>query len=168
MLVGFRKICWVGLLILLFLGCGRNVRASATQIGTAGRGVLVHAHTPISRSDFSKFAGTWFAHGALLIFYKDGQALFTERTYIWCASDVQPPCDSIDASGRIQPGYQEKIHFWRATGSIAYGTIVTSNIHSKGLPVTARLQANDTLLYVANRSIVLLCGPNSPSGTCGA
>lgn len=142
------KLCWLLAIAILILG---NV-ASAQGAG----------------SRFSRFAGLWVAHSASLRFSQNGWATFNERTYRWCGHGEVSPCDSIDAHGVIRPGYQEHIHFSSVAGSVAFGTIVASNLHPPGLAVAVELLPMDTLLYKSRRTIALLCGPAAPAGMCGA
>lgn len=126
------------------------------------------SHHGASTPDFGNFAGSWFAHSSSLVLSNDGTATFVGRTYSWCGPGVAQPCDTIDERGSIHPGIQEQMQFSRASGSTAYGTIISSNFQAPGLTVTIELQPNDTLLYKSDTLIALLCGPNAPVGTCGA
>lgn len=159
------------LCFIFFLGCGVPTRGGSLQTASG------HADTAnlsaISRSthsaaDLGQFAGTWTAHGAVLIVARDGTATFSARTYRWCGPNVLQPCDTLSAQGQIHNGDQEQILFSRVSGPVAYGTVLASTFQPAGLAVTLTLQPNDTLLYVAYTSIALLCGPNAPAGTCGA
>jgi hypothetical protein len=120
-----------------------------------------------TRPDFQAFAHRWIAHGASLVFASNGQALFEERTYIWCSAGVHRPCDRM-RDNRIYPGYWETIQFTRVAGSTAFGEVRSGNLQTVGVTVRARLQAHDTLLYTSRGSLALLCGPHAPAGTCGA
>jgi hypothetical protein len=158
------------LLVIVLAGCGISARGGSMQTGTSGTMSLVRAHPQTPMPDFGRFVNRWFAHSAVLIFSPNGSIFFEKRVYRWCGPGVPPPCDTIDADGRIWPGYQEDAQFSRVTGSMAYGTITASNLHSNGLAVTVTLQAADTLLYTANgkQDSILLCGPAAPPGECGA
>lgn len=144
------KVCWICTLVILLLGSI-----------TSAQGATLRFHA---------FAGTWFAHGSSLQFSEDGQAIFQGRTYRWCGPGVVPPCDSIDARNVIHAGNQEQIRFSRIanSGSIAYGTIIASNFHPRGLAVTVELRPDHTLLYASHTPIALLCSPAAPVGMCGA
>lgn len=179
------RLFWTSLLAILMLGSATsssgltNIPApaqhmaglsspanSALQLDTQ-RGLLASNWSAAS-PDFSKFTGIWTAHGASLSFASDGTATFNQRTYNWCGPGVAQPCDSIDPRGFIQPGNHEQIRFSRADGSIAYGTVVSSNFHPNGLTVTVEIKPDNTLLYASHTAIALLCSPSAPAGTCGA
>ncbi|MGH2505866.1 MAG: hypothetical protein ACRDHZ_00365 [Ktedonobacteraceae bacterium] len=149
-----KKVYWTFILVILILGSIISVQSTVSAKNV--------------NSNFSKFVGTWYAHGSSLHFFKDGRAAFQERTYRWCGPGVASPCDTIDTRGVIRPGNQEQIQFVHVTGSMAYGTIIASSFHPRRLPVTVALQPDDTLLYASHRPITLLCGSNAPVGMCGA
>lgn len=161
-----RKVGWFFSLVILLLGYGISAQSAYAQTVKARTQVQKSGPPPISA--FSRFSRAWVAHSAILIFAPNGQAVFAERTYTWCDAGKASPCDSINASGQIRSGYQEKMQFSRVSDSVAYGTIIASNFRPVGLAVTVSLLANDTLLYTANADKTLLCGPDAPVGTCGA
>jgi hypothetical protein len=142
------KMFWILVLAILMLGSV-----------TSAQGATSH---------FSRFVGLWVAHGSSLEISTDGQATFEARTYRWCGHSVAPPCDLGDARGVIHAGNREQIQFSYIADSVAYGTIIASNFHPRGLPVTIELRPNDTLLYASRTPIALLCGPAAPVGMCGA
>jgi hypothetical protein len=117
---------------------------------------------------FRRFAGTWIAHGSVLVISADGTATFVARTYRWCASNVPQPCDTIDTQGHIESGRRERLRLSHVNGPTAYATILSSTLHPTGLAVTLTLEPGDALLYAARTPIALLCGPAAPAGACGA
>ena len=133
------------------------------------------AQVPSKRADntsggaFGKFVGTWVAHGAFLLVASDGSVKFEARTYTWCASHVAQPCDSIE-NNEISYGYHEQLALTSANASSAYGTVVASNDSPEKLnaPVTLKLGPDNTLDYINQASMTVLCGPAAPAGTCGA
>jgi hypothetical protein len=163
----FRTLCWVFSFVFL-LGCGTTVQHQPAGQASAQSNTRALSSASRSTPDFRQFAGKWIAHGSILIISSDGTATFSARAYRWCGVGVPQPCDTMDARGRIENGDQEQIRFTRVSGSVAYGTILTSTFHPAGLPVTLTLEPNDTILYAANTPIALLCGPAAPVGTCGA
>lgn len=163
----FRTLCWVFSFAFL-LGCGTSVQHQPAGQVSAQSNTRALSSTSRSTPDFRRFAGTWIAHGSLLMISSDGMGTFSARAYRWCGLSVPQPCDTMDARGRIENGDQEQIRFTRVSGTIAYGTILTSTFHPAGLPVTLTLEPNNTILYAANTPIALLCGPAAPAGTCGA
>ena len=176
------RLFWISSLLILMLGGATSSSNPANALApTRDTRVVVSPSHPFfqadkqrslslraASSDFNGFAGVWLSHGTRLDFAKDGTATFDERTYSWCGPGVAQSCDSIDARGFIHPGHREQIQFSYAIGYVAYGTIIASNFHSRGLPVTVELQPDNTLLYSAHTLIALLCGPGAPVGTCGA
>ncbi len=162
---------WCLLLLFILAGCGISSRSSSAlaraHITSPGN---LSSTSMLARfsDDFSKFVGTWTAHGVLLVVSSDGTATFVARTYNWCIPGVSSRCDSIDAQGHIQDGYRERLQFSSASGSIAHGTVTSSNFHPTGLAVTLTLQPGDTLIYASGLPIAFLCGPASTPGACGA
>jgi hypothetical protein len=163
----FRTLCWVFSFVFL-LGCGTTVQHQPAGQAHAQSNTRALSFASRSTPDFRQFAGKWIAHGSILIISSDGTATFSARAYRWCGVGVPQPCDTMDARGHIENGDQEQARFTRASGNVAYGTILTSTFHPAGLPVTLTLEPNDTILYAANMPIALLCGPAAPVGTCGA
>src|SRR5579885_1099202 len=163
----FRTLCWVFTFVFL-LGCGTATQHQPMQQTNTQSNTRVLSSTSLSTPDFRQFAGKWIAHGSILIISPDGTATFSARAYRWCGVGVPQPCDTMDARGGIENGNREQARFTRVSGSVAYGTILTSTFHPAGLPVTLTLEPNDTILYAANTPIALLCGPAAPVGTCGA
>lgn len=179
------RLFWASSLTILMLGSATsssgltNVSAPAPSVAGISsptssllqfdkqRGLFA-SNWPAASPDFSKFTGVWTAHGALLSFATNGKAAFNQRTYSWCGPSVAQPCDSIGPRGSIQPGDNEQIQFSHADGPIAYGTVVSSNFHPRGLAVTLEIKPGNTLLYASHTAIALLCGPSAPVGTCGA
>jgi len=155
-------------LIVSLWGDRINVQPTLVQTKNIGENSSINQKTPATVDDFRIFARQWVAHGALLDFSADGKAVFMARAYRWCGPGVVQPCDTIEPGGRIHNGYQEQIQFSQVKDSVAYGTIAASNMHPKGLAVTATLQSNDVLLYAAETDIAHLCGPKAPLGACGA
>lgn len=156
-----QHLSWI-FVALLFLVSGTGIaHAAQTPAHTSSR-----AATP--GDDFSKFAGTWIAHGAFMIVSSDGRARFEARTYDWCAPNIAQPCDSM-RNDQIVYGHHERLALSSTSDSTAYGTVISSNyrpnVHTT---VTLTLGPDDTLAYVNNGSLVLLCGPQAPAGTCGA
>lgn len=156
---------WPGMFLLFFLINGTAISAYASSVGGH---LSMGGPLPASNPDFSKFTRSWISHSAILNFSGNGQASFVGRTYTWCGLGVASPCDTIDAGGHIQSGYQEQIQFLRVSGDVAYGTITSSNFQPVGTAVTASLQSGDTLLYTGSTRVVLLCGPTASVGKCGA
>jgi hypothetical protein len=167
----FRTICRVLFCILFFgcwSGCGAATQSLLARQAHAQVAISTHPSTTSAPDDFQRFAGTWTAHGALLSVSPTGMATFTARTYRWCASGVAHPCDTIDTQGHIDDGARERLQFLRVSGSMASGKVLSSTVHPVGLAVSLTLKPGDTLLYRAQTSIALLCGPRAPAGTCGA
>lgn len=167
----FMKTSWLFpliILIALLWGSGASVPTGLTPIKAAEEKSAPMQAAQRVTPDFRKFARQWVAHGAALNFLEDGRAFFVQRVYRWCGRGVARPCDTIGRDGRITSGYREHIQFTRVSGSVAYGTIIASNLHPKGLPVAAILKPDDTLLYAGKAEIALLCGPRAPVGACGA
>ena len=162
-----QSVFWI-FLSFLILGSGTGI-AHAAQHPATGPRAWSTPITAISSHDFSKFAGTWIAHGAFMIISADGNVKFEARTYNWCGSNTPQPCDSIK-NNQIFYGYHEHLSLANASGSVAYGNMVAST-DSPARPnaaITLTLGPDDTLSYVNNASITLLCGPAAPAGTCGA
>ena len=155
-----QPVFWI-LSLFILLGCGT--------------GVVHAAQVPSNRAGnppdgtFGKFVGTWVAHGAFLLVASDGSVKFEARTYTWCASHGAQPCDSIE-NNEIFYGYHEQLALASTNDSIAYGTVVASNDPPEKLntPVTLKLGPDNTLDYINQASITVLCGPAAPAGTCGA
>lgn len=156
-----RHVSWI-FVILLFLASGTGI-AHAEQLPA-------HTSSTAARTDtdFSKFAGTWTAHGAFMIVSPDGHVRFEARTYNWCTANSAQPCDSIE-NDRITYGYYEQLVLSRVNDGIAYGTVVTSNDRqSPRTAITLALGPANTLIYAGNGTLTFLCGPQAPAGTCGA
>lgn len=166
-----QTICRVLAFILLFgcwSGCGAARQSPLARQANAEVATHRQTSTISLPADFHRFAGTWTAHGAQLSVSPHGMATFTARTYRWCAAGVAHPCDTMNAQGQIADGAREHLQFVRINGSRAYGNILNSTVRAAGLAVSLTLEPNDSLLYMAQTPIVLLCGPNAPAGTCGA
>lgn len=153
---------------LFLLGCGTPAQSSALHAATIHTAATRLSYVSRANTDLSQFAGTWYAHGAVLTIASNGGATFEGRAYRWCGSGVSQPCDTIDARGYIHNGNHEQVQFSRVTGSTAYGTITSSSFHTVGMAVSVTLQPNGTLLYASNAPISLLCDPEAPVGMCGA
>lgn len=116
--------------------------------------------------DFSKFVNEWYAHGAYLVFLSNGEARFDARVGVLCGPGVSPPCDRV-LHGSLVLGYSERMQFSSVVGSTAYGTIISSNMHPKGLPVKVTLGPKGTLIYSDNKAVIrILCGPNFSVPEC--
>ena len=166
-----RRYSWMLSLILILLGSLSSSSSSVMALTSEQRAspaALSFYASPNTPPNFASFAGSWIAHGSSLNFASSGLATFDARTYAWCGPGVAQPCDSNDARGIIHPGGHEQVQFSRVAGNTAYGTIITSNLHTPGLAVMVVLQTDNTLLYTSQTPIALLCGPTAPAGTCGA
>jgi hypothetical protein len=122
------------------------------------------AQPPSLQSQLKPFVGQWYAHWGALTVNPDGHAKLIARTYQWCGPDVSPPCDSLQGN-TIVPGINEEMEFTSVAGSTAHGKIVSSTAKKTGQPVTLSINSNDTVELSGQGE---LCGPKSPSGTCGA
>lgn len=162
-----QPVSWIFALFLL-LASSTGI-AHAAPVSTESQSAAVSATAPTSPADFGKFAGLWTAHGAFMIISPNGSVHFGARTYNWCGDNVPQPCDSI-SNDQLRYGYHEQFQLSHATDSVAYGTVVDSNRRPGHLhtAVTLTLGPADTLIYSNSGSLVFLCGPNAPAGTCGA
>jgi hypothetical protein len=156
--IGFVVLC--ALYLLYYLLSTLKPAPAAGPTSTS-----VPSPTPtIAKPDFTNFVGPWQGHGRALTFASDGSAYYTARAYQWCEPGVSLPCDSIQGN-EIIDGINETMVFTRVNGSTAYGTITASTTGNAGQPVSLTLKPNDTLEFSDG---LVMCGPQSPPGQCGA
>ncbi|WP_201362546.1 hypothetical protein [Dictyobacter formicarum] len=158
------KVCWILPLIVLLVGPITTSASAATRSTSIATASSESGDIP----GFSRFVGSWYAHGAGLAVHADGQAHFKARVYTWCGPGVKPPCDSFQGD-TIVNGYTEDLLFSRVSGNVAYGTITAGNVGPVGSSVTMTLIPGNQLLFSAGKGMGNhLCGPQAPVGACGA
>lgn len=157
-------VSWISALFLL-LCSGSSVAYAMPRLDHS------QSATATSGNSFGKFAGSWMAHGALMLISDDGNVRFVARTYRWCDSNAAQPCDNLKQN-RIADGYLEQLALSGTNDGMAHGTVISSNNPSAqpGTTFTLTLGPDNTLVYANQNSTstLLLCGPAAPAGTCGA
>lgn len=120
------------------------------------------------------FVGSWLAHTSslkispLTVLGTSGyEGDLTFRTYTWCGPGVAPPCDTATSIGIIPGGLLTFFVDANGTGTI---NTDTANQSVVGDNITLVQGDEDTLTIqdITSQSIWRFCGPNSPSGYCGA
>ena len=166
-----KKACWIFLSILLILSYTTAIASAATRVAQpASRIAQTSASWSISApaSEWRKFVGTWYAHGAGLSIRANGQAHFEARVYTWCGPGVARPCDYFRGNALIS-GFKEDVQLTHVSGPVAYGRVTAGDVHRIGSAVTLTLLSADQLFFAVGKgSGNLLCGPQAPVGACGA
>lgn len=120
-------------------------------------------------SSLSQFTGTWQRHGQFLTFTSAGRGTVTYRSYVWCESDPQPPCDATKGS-EIIPGGKISFVLTEASGTTATGTVAASNDSAvpAGTAVTAMIGGHNLILSLWPDAP--FCAPDTPDDewNCGA
>ncbi|HVU66218.1 MAG TPA: hypothetical protein VHD63_03775 [Ktedonobacteraceae bacterium] len=165
----FQPVAWVAAILFLLLSSTGIAHAATVPANHQYPSTTTTTTTTATAADFSKFAGQWVAHSAFLIISPDGSANFGARTYNWCGPDVPQPCDSLSGN-QLRYGYHARIELSNVRDSVAYGTVTESNQQPDNVDTTVTLTLGpaDTLIYSNNGSVLFLCGPRAPAGTCGA
>jgi hypothetical protein len=93
----------------------------------------------------------------------DGTFSMSERTYMFCDQNP-PPCDS-DTNGQITDGANATGALTSVSGTVATGTINTTNDSPKlpKGPVTFTFDPTNDAINTLNLN---WCGPNAPTGIC--
>ncbi|GAC1465758.1 MAG: hypothetical protein PVSMB7_10440 [Chloroflexota bacterium] len=129
----------------------------------------VAAHS--QSAPLARFAGTWQAHGAILILGPRGRGYYQARTYVDCTNRILTDCDR-SKGGFIYDGGFGALTVSRVVGNTVSATITSSStsweINTK---ISFTLTRNDILIARGASDLLdqrRFCGPRAPVGACGA
>jgi hypothetical protein len=145
-------------------GCASTAASTPAQ-PPAQPAAPVASPSPSASPMFTAFAGQWYGHDSYLLIRSNGDFTMGARTFRTCGQDP-PPCDTLSGN-TITDGNVASGQLTSVSGEVATGTVTrtTDSADSPTGPVTMTLDLADDTISVRN---VSFCGPNAPSGTCGA
>lgn len=148
------------ILVAVSTGC-----ASSAVSTSAGPATTAASPSPSASPTFTAFAGQWSGHDSYLVIRSNGGFTMGARTFRTCGQDP-PPCDTFSGNtiidGDVATGQLTSVSGEVATGDVTH-TIDSAD--SPTGPITMTLDLATDTISVRN---VSFCGPNAPSGNCGA
>ncbi len=119
-------------------------------------------------SAYSAFVGKWIHHGGILTVDGSGHGFYTGRIYTTCDANHSTACDML-LGHYIYDGDFVSFYLSHHTGAAATGNVSNSALSWRvGAAATLTLKGNDLVQLVAPGLDLTFCGPQAPSGRCGA
>ena len=148
------------ILVAVSTGC-----ASAAVSPPAGPATPAASPSPSASPTFTAFVGQWYGHDSYLVIRSDGGFTMGARTFRNCGQGP-PPCDTFSGNtiidGNVATGQLTSVSGEVATGEVTH---TTDSADSPTGPITMTLDLATDTISAGN---VSFCGPNAPSGNCGA